>query len=165
MKMTPQDVQAVADVLKDVSEESDHMPIEHAALMREEVIRLIVVARETLSLIETEMLRQCEGSPKVVDMPDGSRHVFLNSPDYSLTFDHHLVLDRMWKTALDDGSREDGSVDWGVVGQIVETLVTSLYLSPSREPKREGLKKVGIDPRAVESKTLRARKLIVHTEA
>lgn len=164
MQMTPQDVQALVDVLRDVGEESDHMPIEHAAVMREEVIKLIAAARETLSLIESEMLRQCEGSPKVVDMPDGTRQTLLNSPDYALTFDHHLVLDRAWKTALHEGMRDDGSVDWGSVGRRMEHFVTSLYLSPSREPKRGGLALVGIDPRAVETKEMRARKLVVHSE-
>lgn len=162
--MSPEDLKAVVDVLRDVGEESDHMPIEHGAVMREEMIKLIGVAKQTLSLIESEMLRQCERAPKVVDMPDGTRQTFLNSPEYSLTFDHHLVMDRAWKTALDDGMREDGSIDWSRVGRKMESLVSALYLSPSREPKRGGLALIDIDPRAVESKELKARKLIVHSE-
>lgn len=157
-EVTPQDLVAAADVVRDAANQADQIGFEQAVAQRRELLVLLARVREALSFTEAEILRQVERTPKV-----SGGQTFVAGADKTVTTNHELVLDRMYKKAmLEAMDPTDGHVDWGVLGQKVGELVQALYLSPSVQAKRGGLGLVGLDARAVETETVRGRKLIVH---
>lgn len=155
---TPQDIQAATDVVHEAREQADHMGFEDAVAQRRELIVLLAAVKEALAFTEMEMLRQVERAPRV-----SGGQTFVSAPDKVRTTNHELILDRMWKKALQDATdANDGHVEWELLGEAVREIVTSLYLSPSVSAKRGGLQWVGLDPRAVETETTRGRRLVIH---
>lgn len=158
MNITPEDIEAAGDVVRDAREQADHLGFEEAVSQRRELLTLLQEVKDALAMTEQEILRQVERSPKV-----SGGQTFVSGTDKVRTTNHELVLDRMWKKALLEATdQEDGHVEWELLGEIVREAVTGLYLSPSVSAKRGGLQWVGLDPKAVESETVRGRKLIVH---
>lgn len=158
MTIEPEDLQAVTDVVKDAREQSDHLGFEEAVAQRRELLRLLAMTKDALAMTEQEILRQVERTPKV-----SGGQTFVAAADKTKTTNHNLILDRMWKQALKEATNQgDGHVDWGELGEKVIEIVAALYLSPSTPAKRGGLGIVGLDPRAVETETVRGRKLVVH---
>lgn len=154
----PEDLQAVTDVVRDAREQSDHLGFEEAVAQRRELLQLAAMVKDALAMTEQEILRQVERAPKV-----SGGQTFVSAADKVVTTNHELILDRMWKKALQDATDQDtGNFDWDLLGEIVREHVSALYLSPSVKAKRGGLGWVGLDPRAVENETTRGRKLIVH---
>lgn len=162
---TPADIQAAGQVVVDVQEESDHLGFEEAVIMREALLALKKQVTDAISLVESEMLRQCERAPKVVDF-DGRTLTFINGPDKSVKTDHHRVLTALYQHALQLASdAEDGHVDWVALGHILEGLVIDTYLSPSTSAKAGGLSALGLGRRDVETATTTRRKLVIHEES
>lgn len=162
---TPADIAAAGMVLDDVKEESDHLGFEEAVALREALLVLKKQTADTISFVESEMLRQCERAPKVVNI-DGRMLTFINGPDRSVKTDHHQVMTVLYRHALrlatDDN---DGHVDWGALGSILEGLVIDTYLSPSTTAKAGGLSALGLGRKDVETATVTRRKLVVHEES
>lgn len=162
---TPADLEAAGMVVVDVQNESDHLGFDEAVAMREALLVLKKQVLDAISLVESEMLRQCERAPKVVETDTG-RLTFINGADRSVKTDHHHVLTTMYRHALALATDEaDGHVDWVALGNILEGLVIDTYLAPSSSAKTGGLSALGLGRKDVETATVTRRKLVIHEES
>jgi hypothetical protein len=157
MTISPEDLQAARQVVHEVGEESDDMDFTAAIQLRRELQRLAATVKSSLSLVETEMLRQVEKNAKTVNGVTYAR-----TANKVARTDHERLLSLAYKRALGDATNpEDGSVDWTLVGEAMSNIMTSLYLAPSTTPKAGGLDFLGVEPSDVITETIKGYKLIV----
>jgi hypothetical protein len=131
----PEAILAASDVLHDVSKEATGgLGFEHAIALRKALHVLISDARQALSDVESEMVRQVEKNAKTVDGV-----TYVRGKKKSITTDHERLLSVAYQRALRDATQPDGTVDWQALGEYVGNIIVTLYLSPSTQPKQSGL--------------------------
>jgi hypothetical protein len=157
---TPEDVYAARFVLDDVSKEAtEGFGFEHAISMRRALLDLISTARQTLSDVESEMVRQVEKHAKTIDGVTYTR-----SARKSVTTDHERLLSMAYQRALQEATQPDGNVDWEALGEYFGNIMVSLYLSPSTTPKATGLKFLGVGKKQVTTESITGWQLGVYGE-
>jgi hypothetical protein len=160
-EITVADIDAAADVIAQVKENSDQVAFELAAGQRAALIRVKKAAEEAIAMLETELLRQVEKNPRSV-----GGLTYTRGPKKVTSWSHELILDRAWKKALADSTnQQDGTIDWDHLGQAIRELVTDLYLSPSVKAKTGGLSYVGLKPADVSTETTKGTVLVVVGDA
>lgn len=130
--ITPADVAAAADVVRAIGEMSDSIGFEEAAELRQALCELMPVVKDTIALLNTELLRQVETQPR-----RHNGYTYDRRPKRRWKFDHELI-------------RQAIANQFGV-GQARRSIVDALdahaaiYVSPSTEAKVGGLRKVGLE--------------------
>lgn len=136
--MTPADVRASIDVLDDVGESSDSLNVEDAVAMVEAVKEVLKKARETVGLIETQLV------------------AILESPRIFGDIEYKIVSDGKWRP---DHSKVQGSlkrhalvdVETGEIRDANSALDEAMrlfyacHVGPQQMPKVGGLDLLGLD--------------------
>jgi hypothetical protein len=150
----PNEIDAMCDVLHALEQECENVDFGEATEVRRALGRLITAGQNALSMLESDMVRQVEKHARTVNGV-----TYVRTPVKSATGDHSLILSAAYKRALQDATREDGTVDWEALGEYVADIVTSLYLSPSSNIKRGGLEFLGLDKSRVTTERIKGYKL------
>ena len=131
------------------------MQFERAVILRNAVRQLIAEGRETLSLLETELLRQVEGAPRQVDGVN-----FMAVKDYKESFRHDAIEGGVVGAAISAATdRSTGEIDAHEAARQAAHLMRRLYVSPSVTAKKTVLDDLGIDRKEVIESEYRGRKL------
>lgn len=157
MDITPADVLAAVDVLQQVVEESDDCEFERAVELRNACRELIAHTRATISMLESEMLRQVEAAPRTF-----GDVTFIAVNDNVQRFDHDAIEAGVIVKAVDLAvDRETGEIDPKEAARQAAYLMKSTYVSPSTVAKKSALERhLGLDVDSVVSKESRGRKLL-----
>jgi hypothetical protein len=157
MSITPADVQAAIDVLRQAGDESDDMDFELATELRLAISDLIGHARTTVSLLETEMLRQVEEQPRQVG---GLNYMAVNK--YRDRDDHDAVEARVVAVArLQAVDQETGEIDPAEAARWAAHWMRKIYVAPSHEAKKGVLDELELDVKQVRAREKVGRRLHV----
>ena len=129
--ITPADVAAAEDVIRAIGEMSDSIGFELAAELRQALCKLTNTTKDTMALLNTELLRQVEAQPR--------RHngiTYDRKPKRTWRFDHEMIRSRIVDAVCDSGNR-------GVAMDALD-LHSAIYVSPSSTAKVGGLDKIGL---------------------
>jgi hypothetical protein len=152
----PEAVLAATDVVEGVSEEATHgFGFEHAISMRRALQQHIAAARQALSDVESEMVRQVEKNAKTIDGVTYTRGAVK-----SFTTDHERLLSVAYQRALQEATQPDGNIDWEALGEYYGNIMTTLYLSPSTKPKVSGLEFLGVGKKQYTTERINGWKLL-----
>jgi hypothetical protein len=135
--MTPEDIQAASDVLADVDEITDSLGIEEAVAYRVRVNELFTQVKQTLGLIDTQLIavlespREINGNLYEVRKSDGAWR-----PDHTLV-DRIVKKQSLVNTDTGEMLSANGAAEKAMM------LMAELYRAPSTMPKIGVLKKLG----------------------
>lgn len=136
--MTPNDIRAALDVLAEVDELSDGLGIEEAVSYREAVNELFTKVKETLGLIDTQLVNTLE-SPR----PINGMLYEIRKNDGKWRPDHMLVDQAVQQQSLVD--TETGEFrDAREAVQAAIAAMDAMYRGPNTMPKVGGLDKLGL---------------------
>lgn len=155
MSITPGDILAAVDVLRQVNGEVDDIGFELAVELRAACQDVIEQARGAIAALEIEMLEQVESSPKQV-----GRITYIAIDDRSTRFDHDSIAKAVVAAAKERAvDQETGEV---VVARAVAEavdLMRMVYVAPSSKAKQTALTWLGLDTDDVIERTKKGRKL------
>lgn len=155
--ITQADILAASEVLHQLMEESDDMDFERAADIRLALGALILDAREALSLIEMEMVRQVEAAPRQV-----GRLNYMAVNKYKERDDHDAIEAHVVAAArLAAVDRDTGEIDAAAAARWAAHYMRKLYVSPSVQAKKGALDELEMDPREVRERQAVGRRLHV----
>lgn len=137
MDINPADVLAAGDTFGVVSEGSDSLTFEQALEYERALLNAKARLDEALGLVRTQLL-------KLLDSPRQVGPVLYKSePDKKFVADHDQVRKRLITIALHDPSTGE-LLEAGPAVERAWSLMAALYLSPSVEPKKAGLDRLGL---------------------
>jgi hypothetical protein len=129
--ITPADIAAAADVVRAAGESADSIGFEEAAELRQALVALTMATKDSLALLNGELLRMVEAQPRRHDGITYDRR-----PKRAWRFDHELVRSRIVDAVAGTGNRS-------VVMDALD-LHSAIYVSPSTIAKVGGLEKIGL---------------------
>ena len=152
MTISPADIRAAIDVLRQAQNESDDIDFDLAAELRLACQELGRTNRETISLLETEMLRQCEAGSKE---HDGIVYIAVNNRKD--IYDHDMIEARVVEMARERAVDENGVVNAAEAARQAAHLMRGAYVAPSTTARKGALEAMGVSDAV--SKQTKGRKL------
>jgi hypothetical protein len=156
-QITQGDVEAFADVLTTITEQSDEYTLEAALQLKAELEAVGKTIRETTSLLETQIRRLMDGSTKQVV---GTKTVTLkpNAPKWEPN--HGKIRKLVVSRSIIDDEGERVALPQEAAEQAVE-LMYQMFVAPSDMPKAGALKALRIFQEDVADKKDTGDKLVV----
>ena len=135
--ITPEDIRAAMDVLAEVDETSDSLGVEDAVAYREAVNELFTKVKETLGLIDTQLVNTLESARPINGMLYEVR-----KSDGKWRPDHSKLHPTIIKAAAVD---ENGELlkTYPACERVI-AIMESLYTSASTMPKVGAMDKLGV---------------------
>jgi hypothetical protein len=160
--VTPADIAAAIDVLREAAEQSENMDFDDAVALVDAIKEMRSAAGVTISMLEMALLAQVEIAPRQV----GGR-AFIAVDDGPLRYEHDRIESQVidWAT-LQATDRETGLTNAREAARQATWMMRQVYVSPSTTAKVAALKEMEIPMDEVRTKEKKGRKLhVVETEA
>jgi len=156
-QITQGDVEAFVDVLTLITEQSDEYSLEAAITLKTELEAVIKAAKETCSLLETQIRKQLDGATTAVV---GTKKATLkpNAPKWEPN--HGKIRKLVVSRSLVDEDGERVALPQEAAEQAVE-IMYQMFVAPSDMPKAGALKALRIFQEDVADKKDTGDKLVI----
>ena len=138
-RITPADIVGMIDVLSEVAEQSDSMEADEAIALMESMGELISEARRILSLVETAVKNHLEAGAREI----GGRTYVRKAAGKWRAYHDEIASAVIGQSVVDTATGE--LRDAKEAASVAVAFMRDLYVSPSVEPKKGGLKRLGLD--------------------
>lgn len=155
--ITQGDVEAFVDVLAIITEQSDEYSLEAALTLKDELEAVIKSAKETCSLLETQIRKLLDGTTTTVV---GTKKVALKPNPPKWEPNHGKIRKLVVSRSLVDEEGERVALPQEAAEQAVE-IMYQMFVSPSDMPKAGALKALRIFQEDVADKKDTGSKLVV----
>lgn len=149
------DILAAIDVIRQATQEADDSDFERAVALRNAIRSLVSESRTAIGMLEAEMLRQVEESPRQFGGVN-----FMAVRDYRESFRHDEIEGGVVGAAISAATdRATGEIDPKEAARQAAYMMRRLYVSPSTTAKKTELDRLGLERKEVVEREYRGRRL------
>lgn len=155
---TTAELAATVDYLADITEHAETYDFDEAVDLTDALVKVRKAADTAIGMIQSEMLRQLEGSGARVR----GKRLFKRSKKWVVRHDHETIRNAVIDHAVDKATnRATGEIDARTAIRSAATALASAYVSPSSTAKVTVLDALGLDRDAYVSRESKGYQLVV----